>query len=95
MDELPQVLNPKSGFVQNCNSSPFTVTDEGNASLGDFPTYLAEDKHDDKRRAKISRQLLRSMHDITLDDFERCGLRHHALLGADTNCRATAGHSRN
>ena len=42
VDELPQVLNPKSGFVQNCNSSPFAVTDEGNASLGDFPSYLAE-----------------------------------------------------
>jgi acyl-homoserine-lactone acylase len=71
VDELPQVLNPKSGFVQNCNSSPFTVTDEGNASLGDFPRYLAEDQNDDKRRAKISRQLLRSMHDVTLGDLER------------------------
>ncbi|MES1213684.1 MAG: penicillin acylase family protein [Singulisphaera sp.] len=70
-DELPQTLNPKSGFVQNCNSSPFTVTDEGNASLGDFPPYLAEDQNDDKRRAKISRQLLRSMHDVTLGDVER------------------------
>ncbi|HVU88874.1 MAG TPA: penicillin acylase family protein [Pirellulales bacterium] len=71
IDDLPQVLNPKSGFVQNCNSSPFTVTDEGNASLGDFPIYLAEDQNDDKRRAKISRQLLRSMHDVTLGDLER------------------------
>ena len=70
MDELPQALNPKSGFVQNCNSSPFTVTDEGNPSLGDFPRYLAEDQDDDKRRAKISRQLLRDMHDVTLEDFE-------------------------
>ena len=59
IDELPQTLNPHSGFVQNCNSSPFTVTDEGNPSRGDYPRYLAEDQDDDKRRAKISRQLLR------------------------------------
>ena len=26
IDELPQVINPKSGFVQNCNSTPFTTT---------------------------------------------------------------------
>ncbi len=25
-DVLPQVLNPKSGFIQNCNSSPFQTT---------------------------------------------------------------------
>lgn len=25
-DQLPQVLNPASGFVQNCNSSPFRTT---------------------------------------------------------------------
>ena len=70
IDELPQVLNPKSGFVQNCNSSPFTVTDVGNPSLGDFPRYMAEDQDDDKRRAKISRQILREMHDVTLQDVE-------------------------
>jgi acyl-homoserine-lactone acylase len=70
IDELPQALNPKSGFVQNCNSTPFTVTDEGNPSRGDFPRYMAEDQDDDKRRAKISRQLLREMHDVTLKDLE-------------------------
>jgi len=70
LDELPQVLNPKSGYIQNCNSSPFTITDEGSPSLGDFPHYLAEDQNDDKRRAKMSRQLLREMHHLTLDELE-------------------------
>ena len=70
LDELPQVLNPSSGFVQNCNSSPFTTSDAGNPDRAKFPTYMAEDADDDKRRAKMSRQLLREMHDITLDDLK-------------------------
>ena len=28
--ELPQVENPRTGYVQNCNSSPFTTTDDDN-----------------------------------------------------------------
>lgn len=70
-DELPQILNPPSGYVQNCNSTPFTTTDEGNPSIGDFPAYMVEDRHDDKRRAKVSRMLLRGMHDITFDQWKQ------------------------
>lgn len=69
LDELPQVLNPESHFIQNCNSSPFTTTDVGNPDRGRFPRYLAEDADDDKRRAKMSRQLLREMHQLTLDEL--------------------------
>ncbi len=67
IDELPQVLNPPSGYVQNCNSSPFTTTDDGNPSPLDFPSYMAEDRFDDKRRAKMSRYLLRGARDLTFD----------------------------
>ena len=70
VDELPQVMNPPSGFVQNCNSTPFTTTDDGNPSLGDFPPYMVEDKHDDKRRAKMARYLLRRSNDVTFEDFQ-------------------------
>ncbi|HEV3005294.1 MAG TPA: penicillin acylase family protein, partial [Pirellulales bacterium] len=69
IDELPQVLNPRAGFVQNCNSTPFTTSDDGNPRLEDFPPYMVEDKYDDKRRAKISRQLLRAMHGVTFDEL--------------------------
>ena len=69
-DDLPQILNPVSGYVQNCNSTPFLTTDEGNPSIGDFPAYMVEDRFDDKRRAKVSRMLLRDMHDITFDDWK-------------------------
>ncbi|MDZ4860458.1 MAG: penicillin acylase family protein [Candidatus Hydrogenedentes bacterium] len=68
--ELPQVLNPLSGYVQNCNSTPFTTTDDGNPSLEDFPSYMVEEKYDDKRRAKVSRYLLRAADDLTFEQWE-------------------------
>ncbi len=70
-DELPQILNPESGYLQNCNSTPFTTTDVGNPSIGDFPAYMAEDRFTDNRRAKVSRMLLREMHDITFEDWKK------------------------
>jgi penicillin amidase len=69
-DELPHVLNPRSGYVQNCNSSPFTTTDVGNPDRATFPHYMAEDADDDKRRAKRSRQMLGAMRDGTLDELK-------------------------
>lgn len=70
LDELPQSLNPPSGFIQNCNSTPFTTADDGNPNPGDFPSYMIEDRHDDKRRAKRSREMLRAMDNLTLEQLE-------------------------
>ncbi len=68
-DELPQVVNPPSGYLQSCNQTPHTVTDDGSPALGDFPPYMVMEKHDDKRRAKVSRLLLRQMQDMTYDEW--------------------------
>jgi len=69
IDELPQIFNPPTGYLQNCNSTPFATTDVGNPSLKDFPPYMVEDKYDDKRRAKMSRLLLRRAKDLDFDDW--------------------------
>ncbi len=40
-EQLPQVLNPPSGFVQNCNSTPFRTTiGEGNPEAADYSETL-------------------------------------------------------
>ena len=70
-DELPQILNPPSGYVQNCNATPFAATDDGNPFQTDFPAYMVEEQNDDKRRSKVSRMLLRKLHDATFDDWQR------------------------
>jgi acyl-homoserine lactone acylase PvdQ len=71
IDELPQLLNPPDGYIQNCNSSPFTTCSTGNCDRANFPPYMVEDANEDKRRAKISRQLLGEMHSVSLADLER------------------------
>jgi acyl-homoserine-lactone acylase len=71
IDELPQLFNPPDGYVQNCNSSPFTTCDSGNCDRAKYPPYMAEDQDDDKRRAKISRQLLREMKSVTFEQLQQ------------------------
>ena len=40
-DQLPQILNPESGFLQNCNSTPFLATDGAdNPDKSFFPQNL-------------------------------------------------------
>jgi penicillin amidase len=70
LDELPQVLNPAAGFIQNCNSTPFAVTDGENPSREKYPTYLVGDANQQTRRALRSLEILRSMSDISFADFQ-------------------------
>ncbi len=71
LDEMPQLLNPQDGYVQNCNSSPFTTCATGNLDAAKYPPYMVEDRDDDKRRAKISRQLLGEMKSVTFEQVEQ------------------------
>jgi len=70
LSDLPQVLNPASGYIQSCNSTPYTTTDAAGPAIGDYPDYMVEDRYDDKRRAKISRHLLRNLKDVTFEKWQ-------------------------
>ena len=41
--ELVQVRNPASGFIQNCNSTPFTVAGPASPDPAKYPKYMAPD----------------------------------------------------
>ncbi|SFQ47319.1 penicillin acylase family protein [Hymenobacter arizonensis] len=43
VNELVQVHNPASGFIQNCNSTPFTVAGAASPEPAKFPKYMAPD----------------------------------------------------
>ncbi|OGX82871.1 penicillin amidase [Hymenobacter lapidarius] len=43
VNELVQVHNPASSFIQNCNSTPFTVSGASSPAAAKFPEYMAPD----------------------------------------------------
>jgi len=71
LDELPQVLNPAAGFLQNCNSSPLITTDGENPQIEDYPPYMIGDADQYKRRGLRSLELLRGMQHASFDQWQQ------------------------
>lgn len=67
LDELPQVLNPPSGWIQNCNGTPFLSTSEGNPIRTDYPSYMA--REGDNARSRAARRILSSHDSFTFDTW--------------------------
>jgi acyl-homoserine lactone acylase PvdQ len=43
VEEMITLLNPANGWIQNCNSTPFTAAGEYSPDPSDYPTYMAPD----------------------------------------------------
>ena len=43
LDEIVHVYNPASGWIQNCNSTPFTVSGSSSPKKENYPNYMAPD----------------------------------------------------
>lgn len=70
-DELPQVLDPPSGFVQTCNATPFAATSgEGNPSAEKFSSTAGIETHQ-TNRALRTLALLGTDEKISRDAFLR------------------------
>ncbi len=71
LEEVPQVWNPKAGYLASCNSPPFTVTAEGeNPVRASFPKDMIGADLTDGRIA-MSHDLLSHAAAWTVDDLER------------------------
>ena len=69
MNELPQLTNPKTGWMQNCNTTPFLLTSEGNPDPKQFPKYMVQES--DNPRGAISREILTSKSKFTFEEWTR------------------------
>ena len=78
LSELPQVTNPASGFIQNCNSTPFLTSTADNPDRSKFPVYMAPDE--DTARAQMSRRILSSKEKFTFEEWTRLSLDTHIIL---------------
>jgi acyl-homoserine lactone acylase PvdQ len=43
LEETIQVVNPANGWLQNCNSTPFTAAGQNSPRAADYPAYMAPD----------------------------------------------------
>ena len=69
IDELPQLTNPATGWMQNCNTTPFLLTSAGNPDPKQFPKYMVQEG--DNPRGAISREILSSDSKFTFDEWKR------------------------
>src|SRR5687768_13320672 len=69
IDELPQLTNPKTGWMQNCNTTPFLLTSDGNPDPKRYPKYMVQEG--DNPRGAISRDILASTPTFTFEQWRR------------------------
>jgi acyl-homoserine-lactone acylase len=67
LDQIVHVYNPATGFIQNCNSTPFTVSGNSSPKKENYPTYMAPDG--ENFRALNASRLLNAAKDLTVDNM--------------------------
>ena len=69
-EELPQVLNPESGYIYNANNTPFKSTSiNENPKSQDFPKEMGYSLFDNNRSTRIY-ELIESYEKIDFSDFK-------------------------
>jgi len=65
VDETINVINPANGWIQNCNSTPFTAAGVFSPKPEDYPVYMAPDA--ENFRAVHAQRVLSEVSDLTLE----------------------------
>jgi acyl-homoserine-lactone acylase len=65
LSEIVQVQNPPNGWIQNCNSTPFTAAGPNSPDRGKYPNYMAPDA--ENARGIHAVKVLTGQKDFTLD----------------------------
>jgi acyl-homoserine-lactone acylase len=75
LDEIVHVYNPATGWIENCNSTPFTSSGISSPDRTKYPRYMAPDGQN--FRALNAARLLGDAHGLTLDSLIAKGYDHY------------------
>ena len=75
VNEIVHIYNPASGWIQNCNSTPFTASGSSSPLKKDYPAYMAPDA--ENFRAVNAARLLASGNNFTLEKTIAAGYDHY------------------
>jgi acyl-homoserine-lactone acylase len=67
VDQVIHVYNPATGWIQNCNSSPFTCSAGSSPNEKEYPTYMARDP--ENARGLHAIRVLQKEKEFTLDEL--------------------------
>ncbi len=81
LEDLPQLANPPTGWMQNCNTTPFLLTSSGNPDSSKFPRYMVTES--DNWRGLVSRRILGSTPRFTWDAWVRAAFDTY-VIAADS-----------
>ncbi|GAB5426434.1 MAG: acylase [Crocinitomicaceae bacterium] len=71
-EDLPRIINPPTGFVQNANEPPWTSTNPSELNITDFPAYMAPQNYYEIGgifRPQISSEMLYSDDSISFEEL--------------------------
>lgn len=71
LEETVHLINPSSGWMQNCNATPFTLAGESSPNKNNYPYYMAPDGQN--ARGLNAMRLLSNKDSITLDGLIEIG----------------------
>jgi len=71
LNEIVHVYNPKTGWIENCNSTPFTVSGDASPDKNKYPKYMAPDGQNP--RAINAIRLFSEQKDFTIDKMISTG----------------------
>jgi len=75
LDEIVHVYNPETGWIENCNSTPFTSSGKSSPDKTKYPAYMAPDGQN--FRAVNAIKLLNNDQKLTLDELIDKGYDHY------------------
>lgn len=81
LNEIINVINPASGWIQNCNSTPFKAAGWSSPKKEDYPPYMSGE--DQNFRAEEAIRLLSGQGKISFPEFEQLVISNHLPMMAE------------